>query len=129
MAESKSFIGNIEAMFQGMEKFVSSKTVVGEPVKVDNAIIIPLVDISCGMGTGVQSKNNKEGSGGGMGAKMSPAAVLVIQNGVTKLVNVRNQDVINKALDMVPDLINRFTGKNEVSVDALAEAEKMAGNQ
>ena len=45
-----------------------------------------------------------------MSAKMSPSAVLVIQNGVTKLVNVKNQDAITKILDMVPDLADKFTG-------------------
>ena len=39
---------------------------------------------------------------------MSPCAVLVIQNGSTKLVNVKNQDGLTKVLDMVPDFVNRF---------------------
>ena len=36
-------------------------------------------------------------------------AVLVIQNGSTKLVNVKNQDGLTKILDMVPDFVDRFT--------------------
>lgn len=47
---------------------------------------------------------------------MSPSAVLVIQNGTTRLVNIKNQDTITKILDMVPDAINRFTSKNEEKV-------------
>ena len=35
--------------------------------------------------------------------------MLVIQNGVTKLVNVKNQDGITKILDMVPDFLSKFT--------------------
>ena len=46
--------------------------------------------------------------GGGMTGKMTPCAVLVIQNGTTKLVNVKNQDGLTKILDMVPDFVNRF---------------------
>ena len=46
--------------------------------------------------------------GGGLGGKMTPCAVLVIQNGTTKLVNVKNQDGLTKVLDMVPDFVNRF---------------------
>ena len=45
-----------------------------------------------------------------MSAKMSPSAVLVIQGGVTKLVNVKNQDAITKVIDMAPDFINKFLG-------------------
>ena len=45
---------------------------------------------------------------------MSPSAVLVISNGTTKLVNVKNSDGLAKILDMVPDVVNKFTGsKNE----------------
>ena len=42
---------------------------------------------------------------------MSPSAVLVIQNGTTKLVNIKNQDTVTKILDMVPDVVDRITGK------------------
>jgi hypothetical protein len=39
--------------------------------------------------------------------------VLVIQNGTTKLVNIKNQDGLTKVLDMVPDFVDRFAaGKN-----------------
>ena len=44
----------------------------------------------------------------------NPSAVLVIQNGVTKLVNIKNQDSMTKILDMVPDFVNKFTsGKSK----------------
>lgn len=46
-----------------------------------------------------------------MGGKIMPSAVLVIQNGTTKLVNIKNQDGITKILDMVPDFVNKFTSK------------------
>jgi uncharacterized spore protein YtfJ len=48
-----------------------------------------------------------------MGGKMSPSAILVIKNGQTKLVNVKNQDSVTKILDMVPDVIEKFTSKKE----------------
>ena len=43
-----------------------------------------------------------------MGGKIMPSAVLVIQNGTTKLVNIKNQDGVTKILDMVPDFVNKF---------------------
>ena len=49
-----------------------------------------------------------------MGGKVSPSAVLVISNGMTKLVNIKNQDGLTKILDMVPDFLNKFSeGKKE----------------
>lgn len=47
---------------------------------------------------------------------MTPCAVLVIQNGTTRLVNIKNQDTITKILDMVPDLVDRFRTKEETKV-------------
>ena len=122
------FAMTVEALFKGMDHFVTTKTVVGEAVKIDDAIILPLVDVSCGMGAGDFANNSRQNGGGGMSAKMSPSAVLVIQNGVTKLVNVKQQDAVTKVLDMVPDVINKFTDgkKKKISPDALKAAEEMA---
>ena len=72
------------------------------------AIILPLVDVSFGVGAGAFEGDKKNNGGGGLAGKMSPCAVLVIQNGSTKLVNVKNQDGLTKVLDMVPDFVNRF---------------------
>ena len=52
-------------------------------------------------------------SGGGMGGKMSPSAVLVIKNGVPQLVNIKEQGGLTKVLDMVPGLVDKFTNKND----------------
>jgi len=48
---------------------------------------------------------------------MSPSAVLVINNGSTKLVNIKNQDAVTKVLDLVPDIMNRFSSKKEDMMD------------
>ena len=80
------------------------------------------------MAAGAFNQTAKNNGAGGMSAKMSPSAVLVIQNGVTKLVNVKHQDAVTKVIDMVPDLVNRFMGgKNAVvSEEAVQKAEAMA---
>ena len=48
-----------------------------------------------------------------MGGRISPSAVIVIQDGRTKLVNIKNQDTITKILDMIPDVVDRFTSEKE----------------
>ena len=99
---------------------------VGEPIHIDDVIIVPLVDVTFGMGAGNAangtSKKNREA--GGLGGKMTPSAAIVIQNGQTKLVNIKNQDAVTKILDLVPDVIDRFkNGKNEpdISDDEVAD--------
>ena len=114
MADSNNnFKSTVEAIFKGMDAVVSSKTVVGDAIHINDTIILPLVDVSFGIGAGSSSADKKEKGMGGIGGKMSPSAVIVIQGGKTKLVNVKNQDTITKILDMVPDVVDRFTGKDE----------------
>ena len=108
-----NFKGTVEALFHGMDGVISSKTVVGEAIQIKDTIILPLVDVSFGIGAGAFTGEKKEKGAGGIGGKMTPCAVLVIQDGKTKLVNIKNQDTITKILDMVPDLADRFTTKDE----------------
>ena len=59
MADNQ-FASTIGALFQGMDEFVTTKTVVGEPVTVGDAIILPLVDVTCGMAAGAFGQSAKE---------------------------------------------------------------------
>ena len=111
-----NFKGTVEALFHGMDGVVSSKTVVGEAIHINDTIILPLVDVafvSFAVGAGAFNAEKKERGAGGIGGKMTPCAVLVIQNGHTRLVNIKNQDTITKILDMVPDVIDKFTGDKD----------------
>ena len=104
-----SFNNTVESLFKGMDSFITTKTVVGDAIHIGDTIILPLVDVSFGVAAGAFSQGKKNNGAGGMGGKINPSAVLVIQNGVTKLVNIKNQDGMTKILDMVPDFINKFT--------------------
>ena len=104
-----SFNNTVESLFKGMDSFITTKTVVGDAIHIGDTIILPLVDVSFGVAAGAFSQEKKNNGAEGMGGKINPSAVLVIQNGVTKLVNIKNQDGMTKILDMVPDFINKFT--------------------
>ncbi len=108
MAES-NFITTVESLFKGMDGFITTKTVVGDAVRFDDGtIILPLVDVSFGVAAGAFNNTGKNNAGGGMGGKISPSSVLVIQEGKARLVNVKTQDAVTKIIDMVPDLIDKF---------------------
>ena len=109
MAEN-NFQNTVEALFRGMDSFITTKTVVGDAITVGDTIILPLVDVSFGVAAGAFAENAKNNVGGGMGGKISPSAVLVITKNSTRLVNVKNQDAVTKVIDMAPDLINKFLG-------------------
>lgn len=114
------FQGVVESLLKGMNTVLSTKTVVGEATKIGDTIILPLVDVSFGVGAGA-GNNTQKGSGsgaGGLGGKMTPSAVLVIQNGVVKLVNIKNQDTVTKVLDMVPDMVDRFLERRKAGEES-----------
>lgn len=113
---NNNFNSTVAALFQGMDSVVSSKTVVGDAIHVGDTIILPLIDVSFGIGAGSFNAEKQEKGAGGLGGKMSPSAVLVIQNGRTKLVNIKNQDTMTKILDLIPDVIDRFENKKEKKV-------------
>lgn len=110
---NNSFESTVSSLFKGMDQFISSKTVVGDAITVGDTIILPLVDVSFAIGAGAFHADKKDRGAGGLGGKMIPSAVLVIQNGTTKLVNIKNQDTMTKILDMVPDVIDRFKSPSE----------------
>ena len=107
----------IESLMKGMNTVLSTKTVVGEATKIDDTIILPLVDVSFGVGAGASTMEKKNGGAGGFFGKLTPSAVLVIKNGSTKLVNIKNQDTITKVLDLVPDIVDKFTAPKEEMIN------------
>ena len=117
--EKNTFSSTVENLFRGMDGFLTTKTVVGDAIHLDGIIILPLVDVSFGVGAGAFAGEKKNNSAGGMTGKVTPSAVLVIQDGHSKLISVKNQDTVSRILDMVPDVIGKFTksDKKEPDVD------------
>ncbi|MBO4904830.1 MAG: GerW family sporulation protein [Lachnospiraceae bacterium] len=115
MAES-SFNSVVNSLLEGMEGFLSSKTVVGEPVVVKDTILIPFVDVSFGVGAGTFRGEKKDNGAGGLSGKMTPTAVLVIQNNSTRVVSIKDQSTMTKIIDMVPEIMNKIAAKKETTV-------------
>ncbi len=105
MADFNQTVGSL---FKGMDALLTTKTVVGEPTQVGDTIILPLVDVNFGVGAGAFAKDGgKTSAGGGMGGKMSPSAVLVIQNGKAKMISVKESDTMTKIIDMIPEVVDK----------------------
>ena len=127
-----NFNATVESLFKGMDSFLSTKTVVGDAVRFeDGTIILPLVDVSFGVAAGAFAGDAKNNAGGGLGGKISPSSLLVIQNGSSKVVNIKDQDSVSRIIDMVPDIVNKFTknGKQKDEVDEKVEEVKKKQTQ
>lgn len=130
MAEN-NFSATVESLFKGMDAFLTTKTVVGDAVKFeDGTIILPLVEVSFGVGAGAGANvNTKNSAGGAMFGKITPSSALVIQNGSSKLISVKNQDSVSKILDMVPDVINKFAKGSKKKDDVEDKVEEALKKQ
>lgn len=112
--ENGNFKSNLESLFKGMDSFISTNTVVGEPIHIDDTIILPLVDVMFGVGAGAfDGKDNESSGGGGLGARLQAGALLVIQDGSAKLINVKNSGTLDRVIDLVPDVINKIKGSGK----------------
>lgn len=104
-----NFNETIQGLLGGMKGFLSTKTVVGDAMTLaDGTVLVPLVDVSFGVAAGAFNKEAKNKAGGGMGGKMSPSAVLIIKDGNTRMVSVKDQDTLSRVFDMVPDVLARL---------------------
>ncbi|MDR2940381.1 MAG: sporulation protein [Clostridiales bacterium] len=109
---------SLNILFNKMENFVTTKTVVGEPITIGGVIILPLIDVSFGVGAGgalirndteAKEKSDIDTNGGGLGAKITPSAVVVISSdGNVSTVNLKNQDSVSKLIDMVPTIVSKL---------------------
>ncbi len=105
-----NFEKNIEALVSGLEAHLSTKTIVGEPIVCGDTTLFPMADVSFGVAAGSFVQEKKNNGAGGAGAKMSPSAILVIQNGTSRIINIKDKDSINKLIDMIPDVVNKISG-------------------
>ena len=113
MAES-DFNASVRELLSGLDGFISSKSVTGEPIVVGDTVVIPFMDMQLGVGAGAYGKKGN-GAGGAVGAKITPTAVLVLNHGTSKLISIKDQDTALRVLDMVPEVIERLKtiGKKE----------------
>ena len=122
----KDFNESVEVLFNKVDDLVSTKTVVGEAIVVGDLTLLPLIEVAVGAGVGTKEAAN---AAGGVGAKITPSAILAITPNGTHLINVKNQDAITKLIDMAPGVVNKlnfgsvFSGRNKDKEEVKFEEE------
>lgn len=112
------FKENVEVIFDKLENFLKTKTVVGEPITIGGTTLVPFINLTFGMGVGGGNGTDEKGNGGlggggGTGAKIAPTAVLVIQNDKVELLPIKKSGGLDKLVDMVPGIIEKINDKKE----------------
>ena len=103
-----------------LRSMVDVNTVVGEPILAGEVTIIPVSIVSVGFASGgsdFASKNqrpeqdNSFGGGSGAGLKITPIGFLIVRGENVKLLPVMPPPggAIDRAVDMVPDLVDKVT--------------------
>lgn len=110
---AENFEKTVETLMGNLENFVSTKTIVGEPIQYKDIVVFPMADVSFGVAAGSFNKEAKNSSAGGAGAKITPSAILVIQNGTSKIVNIKDKDSLNKLIELIPDILNKLTDRKK----------------
>lgn len=107
---------NLDTLFDKLEKFFRSETVIGNPITVGEVTLLPIIDVGFGLGTGGgmgkdAKGNDGNGGGAGVGAKISPNSILVIKGSDVSLIPLKGKGSLEKVLDMVPEIVNKFKDK------------------
>ncbi len=106
-----------------MEDFVTTKTVVGEPIHVGGTTVLPLCDVTFGVVASTKNEPQKHNGGGGMGGKMVPSAMLIIkEDGSSRIVNVKDEDSISRLVGMIPDIVDHFRAGKETPDPGVQDA-------
>ena len=105
-----------------IEKVLSTRTVVGEPITIEGVILIPLISVGFGFGAGGgqgkgEAKQKGEGAGGGTGggAWIRPKAVIIIDKEGVRVEPIMGgmSFAMEKMGEAIPRMVERFMQKRE----------------
>jgi uncharacterized spore protein YtfJ len=103
-----------------MQKALSAKTVVGDPVTVEGKTVIPLMSVGMGFGAGSGSgtKTSPGGGGGGGGLGMKPVAVIIIDQHGVRLERLKENQhtLVEHVAEAVPKILEGISHKKETHV-------------
>lgn len=116
----------IQGLLKEMRSMSGSENVVGKPINVGEATIVPVCKVGIGFGTGAteggargtRSEGNFEGGGAGGGIGVEPLAFLVVdKEGQAQLLTLKGtrESLIGRALDLVPEVVDKFVGEGAES--------------
>lgn len=105
----KDFNESVDTLFNKVEDLVSTKTVVGDAIVIGDITIMPFIEVSVGAAAGAKEQTNAMG---GVGAKITPSAIMVIQNGNVQIMNINNPDAISKLIDVAPSITSKLNFAN-----------------
>jgi len=105
-----------------IEKVLSTRTVVGEPITIEGATLIPLISVGFGFGAGGgqgkgEAEQKGEGAGGGTGggAWIRPKAVIIVDKEGVRVEPIMGgmSFAMEKMGEAIPRMVESFMQKRE----------------
>jgi len=103
-----------------IEKVLTTRTVVGEPITIEDKTLIPLISVGFGFGAGGgsgkgEAKQKGEGAGGGTGggAWVKPIAVIILDKEAVRIEPIMGSfaTTIEKLGEAIPNMIEKCMEK------------------
>ncbi len=115
----------LESTASRLEKFLTTKTVVGEPIVIGNVTLLPVQVASFGFGSGGgEGKGEKDAGtagGAGGGASLRPIAIVAVVNDDVQVFTLGKKDTLGQLANLIPDYISKIRqgkGRKGKSVEA-----------
>ena len=118
MTVTNSIQSIMETTLETIKNSIDSNTIVGNPIKAESSVIVPIskVTVGFGIGGGEYIKNSKvdtdhepnfAGASGGA-ITISPVAFVVVENGETRLISLEdNVNLVDNILTVTPRIIDK----------------------
>ncbi len=94
-----------------LEKFLTTKTVVGEPIVIGEVTLIPIQTVSFGYGSGGgeggDEKTRGTGGGGGAGANLKPIAIAAVKGTEVQVYTLGKRGVVDNIASLIPDALSK----------------------
>jgi len=110
----------VKTTLEEIEKVLTTKTVVGEPIKIEGVTIIPLISVYFGFGAGggegkAEASQKGEGYGGGTGggAGVKPIALIIIDKDGVRVEPIKGgvSGAIERLGETIPNMIEKSIDK------------------
>jgi sporulation protein YtfJ len=100
----------VKTVLSELREITKTKTVVGDPLNVGEATIVPVSKLTVGFAAGGGTKDSKNGKGEGTGggATIEPVAFFVVRGDKVDLVTIKKEEVgLAKVIDLVPQIVEK----------------------
>jgi uncharacterized spore protein YtfJ len=118
MMENTSFSNNVDTLFSDLHNLTKTENVLGTPMTVEDKTLVPLISVTLGYGsTGMGTKTqmagnmNSESGGHGLGAKVSPSGVIVIDKGSVQIFSTNEGGAMSQMMGKIPQALSSM-GQN-----------------